>query len=176
MVAQAMCPSCGRAVPPTARYYAALRGAAQSRRVTRGPPEKLTRAAPCRGRRRRGRCLVVRGSRVRLNLVLAECDALRWNRTHLDDATSCKRREDRRRDAARRGNGSILESDSAYMAEFAPYLQPDGSYRVTTTTDDVWECRQPSGRYAMVVRDAETGRIRQNPRYRRFLHRRRLRC
>jgi hypothetical protein len=62
------------------------------------------------------------------------------------------------------------------MAEFAPYLQPDGSYRVTTTTDDVWECRQPSGRYAMVVRDAETGRIRQNPRYRRFLHRRRLRC
>ena len=53
--------------------------------------------------------------------------------------------------------GHVVSSDSANVSSLSTYRQSDGSYRAESSTYDAWECRQPSGHYAMVIRDSSTG-------------------
>jgi hypothetical protein len=50
--------------------------------------------------------------------------------------------------------GTVLASSTTTRAELEPYLQADGTLRVTTTAVDAPECGLGPGTYTMAVRDA----------------------
>lgn len=56
-------------------------------------------------------------------------------------------------------DGAVIQSDSQSKTELEAYRLDATTFRIETTTSDAWECRQEPGRYAFVLRDADSGRI-----------------